>query len=50
MELAPEFVDVARIRRTNFARVAGIDPGAGALEAHARVADNHSSPQANRGV
>jgi len=31
MELAPEFVDVARIRWTNFARAAGIDPGRGAL-------------------
>jgi len=31
MELAPEFVDVARIRWTNFARTAGIEPGAGAL-------------------
>lgn len=31
MELAPEFVDVARIRWTNFARVAGIEPGTGAL-------------------
>jgi DNA modification methylase len=31
MELAPAFVDVARIRWTNFARVAGIDPGPGAL-------------------
>ena len=33
MELAPEFVDVARIRWTNFARVAGIDAGSGALVA-----------------
>jgi DNA modification methylase len=32
MELAPEFVDVARIRWTNFARAAGVDPGPGALE------------------
>jgi DNA modification methylase len=32
MELAPEFVDVARIRWTNFARTAGIEAGAGALE------------------
>ena len=31
MELAPEFVDVARIRWTNFARVAGIEAGPGAL-------------------
>ncbi len=31
MELAPEFVDVARIRWTNFAKQAGIDPGPGAL-------------------
>ena len=31
MELAPEFVDVARIRWTNFARLASIEPGAGAL-------------------
>jgi DNA modification methylase len=31
MELAPEFVDVARIRWTNFAKAAGIDPGPGAL-------------------
>lgn len=31
MELAPEFVDVARIRWTNFAKKAGIDPGPGAL-------------------
>jgi len=31
MELAPEFVDVARIRWTNFAQKAGIDPGPGAL-------------------
>ena len=31
MELAPEFVDVARIRWTNFARAAGIAPGPGAL-------------------
>jgi hypothetical protein len=31
MELAREFVDVARIRWTNFARVAGIEPGTGAL-------------------
>src|SRR5437762_3154490 len=37
MELAPEFVDVARIRWTNFARAAGIEPGPGALEAE-RVA------------
>ena len=35
MELAPEFVDVARIRWTNFARVAGIDSGTGALVAEA---------------
>ena len=35
MELAPEFVDVARIRWTNFARVAGIDAGPGALVAEA---------------
>ena len=34
MELAPEFVDVARIRWTNFARAAGIEPGPGALEPH----------------
>ncbi len=33
MELAPEFVDVARIRWTNFARAAGIDAGPGAMEA-----------------
>jgi len=33
MELAPEFVDVARIRWTNFARLAGIDAGPGALVA-----------------
>ena len=33
MELAPEFVDVARIRWTNFARLAGIEPGPGTLEA-----------------
>jgi DNA modification methylase len=33
MEQAPEFVDVARIRWTNFARVAGLDPGPGALGA-----------------
>jgi DNA modification methylase len=33
MELAPEFVDVARIRWTNFAKAAGIDPGPGALVA-----------------
>jgi DNA modification methylase len=33
MELAPEFVDVARIRWTNFARAAGLEPGAGALAA-----------------
>jgi DNA modification methylase len=33
MELAPEFVDVGRIRWTNFARAAGIDPGPGALAA-----------------
>jgi hypothetical protein len=32
MELAPEFVDVARIRWTNFARAAGLEPGTGALE------------------
>jgi DNA modification methylase len=31
MELAPEFVDVARLRWTNFAKAAGIDPGPGAL-------------------
>ncbi len=31
MELVPEFVDVARIRWTNFAEKAGIDPGPGAL-------------------
>jgi len=31
MELAPEFVDVARIRWTNFARAAGIEAGPGAL-------------------
>ena len=37
MELAPEFVDVARIRWTNFARVAGIDPGSGALVAGEEV-------------
>ena len=29
----PEFVDVARIRWTNFARLAGIDAGSGALVA-----------------
>ena len=33
MELAPEFVDVGRIRWTNYAKSAGIDPGPGALEA-----------------
>ena len=32
MELAPEFVDVARLRWGNFARVAGIEPGPGALD------------------
>ena len=36
MELAPEFVDVARIRWTNFARAAGIAPGPGALAAGRR--------------
>ena len=34
MELAPEYVDVARIRWTNFARAAAIEPGPGALEEH----------------
>jgi len=29
MELAPEFVDVARIRWTNFAQAVGIEPGTG---------------------
>jgi DNA modification methylase len=33
MELAAEFVDVARIRWTNFARAAGLEPGPGALTA-----------------
>ena len=32
MELAAEFVDVARIRWTNFAKAAGIDAGPGVLE------------------
>ncbi|HUJ25417.1 MAG TPA: DNA modification methylase [Myxococcales bacterium] len=32
MELAPEFVDVARIRWTNFAKAAGIEAGPGLLE------------------
>jgi DNA modification methylase len=32
MELEPAFVDVARIRWTQFARSAGVDPGPGALE------------------
>ena len=32
MELAPAFVDVARIRWTSWARSAGLDPGPGALE------------------
>ena len=39
MELAPEFVDVARIRWTNFARVARIDPGPGALAVRREDAD-----------
>ncbi len=37
MELAPEFVDVARIRWTNFARLAGIDAGSVALIAGAAI-------------
>jgi len=32
MELAPEFVDVIRIRWTKYARSAGVKPGKGALE------------------
>ncbi len=32
MELAPEFVDVIRIRWTKYARSAGVTPGKGALE------------------
>lgn len=49
MELAPEFVDVARIRWTNFARAAGIDPGAGALTAEENLGAQTSGPRRSDG-
>ncbi len=46
IELAPEFVDVARIRWTNFARAAGIEPGPGALsESDVRTRTKTSTKQ-----